>query len=243
MYPHVLQIVGILLNDNSPSVVGAAAAAYASVCPNNLNLIGRYYKKLCETLPDVEEWGQIVLIEILLRYVIARHGLVRESIMACPFSEYSNSEPDGLDTDFVVKENTTVVGNGDYQSNLLKMASKSYLEGSEKYLSRINYEDKGTFQSGFPKFTSAKNDDVKILLQCTSPLLWSQNSAVILASAGLHWIMAPKEDLRRIVKPLLFILRSSGPSAYVVCYHSNNIYPETSQFRFLYALGLSSVLI
>ncbi|KAK1378025.1 AP-3 complex subunit beta [Heracleum sosnowskyi] len=212
------EIVGILLNDNSPSVVGAAAAAFASVCPNNLNLIGRYYKKLCETLLDVEEWGQIVLIEILLRYVVARHGLVRESIMACPFPEpeHSYSEKDGLDTDFVVKEDTNVVGSGEFQSKLLEMASKSYLEGSEKYLSHINYEDKGTFQSGFPKFTSAKNDDVKILLQCTSPLLWSQNSAVILAAAGLHWIMAPKEDLRRIVKPLLFILRSSGASAYVV---------------------------
>ena len=34
-----------------------------------------------EILPDVEEWGQIVLIGILLRYVIARHGLVKESIM------------------------------------------------------------------------------------------------------------------------------------------------------------------
>ncbi|KAL8102948.1 AP3-complex subunit beta-A isoform X2 [Apium graveolens] len=210
------EIIGILLNDNSPSVVGAAAAAFASVCPNNLNLIGRYYKKLCETLPDVEEWGQIVLIEILLRYVIARHGLVRESIMACPFSKYCNSERDGLDADLVVKEDTNVVGSGEYQSKLLEIASKSYLEGSEKYLSYISYEDKGTFQSGFPKFTSAKNDDVKILLQCTSPLLWSQNSAVILAAAGLHWIMAPKEDLRRIVKPLLFILRSSGASAYVV---------------------------
>ncbi|WOH12388.1 hypothetical protein DCAR_0831891 [Daucus carota subsp. sativus] len=209
------EIVGILLNDNSPSVVGAAAAAFASVCPNNLNLIGRHYKKLCETLPDVEEWGQIVLIEILLRYVIARQGLVRESIMASPYSEYLDSEIDGPDRDFAVKEETNVVSIGAYQSQLLQMASKSYLEGPEKYLSQMNFEDKGAFQSGLPKFTSAKNDDVKILLQCTSPLLWSHNSAVILAAAGLHWIMAPKEDLRRIVKPLLFILRSSSASAYV----------------------------
>lgn len=208
-----------MLNDNSPSVVGAAAAAFASVCPNNLNLIGRYYKRLCETLPDVEEWGQIVLIEILLRYMIAGQGLVRESIMASPYSEDINSEMDGLDTGFTVKEETNV-GSGAFQSQLLEMASKSYLEGPEKYLSHISFEEKGAFQSAIPKFTSAKNDDVKILLQCTSPLLWSQNSAVILAAAGLHWIMAPKEDLSRIVKPLLFILRSSSAAAYVVCYLS-----------------------
>ena len=77
---YTLQIVGILLNDHSPAVVGAAAAAFASVCPYNLSLIGRNYRKLCEILPDVEEWGQIVLIGILLRYVIARHGHVFSAI-------------------------------------------------------------------------------------------------------------------------------------------------------------------
>nr|XP_029150227.1 AP3-complex subunit beta-A isoform X2 [Arachis hypogaea] len=121
------EIVGILLNDNSPGVVGAAASAFASVCPNNFSLIGRNYKKLCEILPDVEEWGQIILIGILLR-----------------------------------------------------------------------------------------NDIVKILLKCTSPLLWSNNSAVVLAAAGVHWIMASKGDLKRIVKPLLFLMRSSYASRYVV---------------------------
>ena len=77
----MLQIVGLLLNDHSPGVVGAAASAFTSVCPDNFSLIGRNYRRLCEILPDVEEWGQIILIGILLRYVIARHGLVKESIM------------------------------------------------------------------------------------------------------------------------------------------------------------------
>lgn len=72
------EIVGLLLNDNSPGVVGAAAAAFNSICPNNLTLIARNYRRLCETLPDVEEWGQIILIGILLRFVIAKHGLVKD---------------------------------------------------------------------------------------------------------------------------------------------------------------------
>ncbi|KAK7838224.1 ap3-complex subunit beta-a [Quercus suber] len=75
------RIVGILLNDQSPGVVGAAAAAFASMCLNNFSLIERNYRRLCEILPDVEEWGQIILIGILLCFVIARHGLVEESIM------------------------------------------------------------------------------------------------------------------------------------------------------------------
>lgn len=208
-----MQLVGILLNDNSPGVIGAAAAAFSSVCPSNLSLIGRNYRRLCETLPDVEEWGQIVLIGILLRYAIAKHGLVKESIMAPSHSDnkdaYGN---EGSDTYFGIKENTT----GLFTPELADIISRSYLEGSDKYVSRSALAEGVSGLDGI-HFTSARdNDDVKILLQCTSPLLWSNNSAVVLAAAGVHWIMAPRDDIKRIVKPLLFLLRSSKPSKYVV---------------------------
>ncbi|XP_047330005.1 AP3-complex subunit beta-A isoform X2 [Impatiens glandulifera] len=208
------ETIGILLNDNSPGVVGAAAAAFSSVCPNNLSLVGRNYRKLCETLPDVEEWGQIILMEILLRYLIAKHGLVKESIM---FSSCSTENvKDDSDGNSVYKENSDDAGDGLFRSEL-EMVAKSYLEGPEKYLSRSDYRDNNSFLMDISHFTSAKdNDDVKILLHSTTPLLWSQNSAVVLAAAGLHWIMAPMEDVKRIVKPLLFVLRSSSASRYVV---------------------------
>ncbi|KAJ8558545.1 hypothetical protein K7X08_034074 [Anisodus acutangulus] len=207
------ELVGILLNDNSPGVVGAAAAAFASICPNNFSLIAKNYRKLCETLPDVEEWGQIVLIGILLRYIIARHGLVKESLMvASHSSENSNSEKEGSETFFGINDNGSVV----CESEIAEMVSRSYLEGPDKYLSRP-CSKRASSVKDFSEFTSAiSNDDVKILLQCTLPLLWSQNSAVVLAAAGVHWIMAPKEEIKRIVKPLLFLLRSSDASKYVV---------------------------
>ncbi|KAK1265344.1 AP3-complex subunit beta-A [Acorus gramineus] len=58
---------------------------------------------------------------------------------------------------------------------------------------------------------SSQNDEVKVFLQCTSPLLWSQNCAVVLAAAGIHWIVA-SEDVKKIVKPILFLLGSSSDS-------------------------------
>ncbi|OMO59005.1 hypothetical protein CCACVL1_25169 [Corchorus capsularis] len=211
------EIVGILLNDHSPGVVGAAAAAFASVCPYNLSLIGRNYRKLCEILPDVEEWGQIVLIGILLRCVIARHGLVKESIMfSLHHSESSQSEKDGSDVEFGLLKGSRDV-NGTCDSEFVNMVSRCYIEGPDEYLSRSSYASKESFNLNGTQFTSGKsNDDVKILLHCTSPLLWCNNSAVVLAAAGVHWVMAPKEDVKRIVKPLLFILRSSNASKYVV---------------------------
>lgn len=212
-----MQLVGILLNDNSPGVIGAAAAAFASVCPSNLSLIGRNYRRLCETLPDVEEWGQIVLIGILLRYAIAKHGLVKESIMEPSHSvDTDASGNEGSDTYFGIKENTAESSSGLFRPELADIISRSYLEGSDKYVSRSAHADGVSGLDGL-HFTSAKdNDDVKMLLQCTSPLLWSNNSAVVLAAAGVHWIMAPREDIKRIVKPLLFLLRSSKSSKYVV---------------------------
>ena len=85
------------------------------------------------------------------------------------------------------------------------------------YLSRSSSINRGSSELKGEYYTSSKsNEDVKILLKCTSPLLWSQNSAVLLAAAGVHWIMAPMEDVKRIIKPLLFVLRSSSASKYVV---------------------------
>ncbi|KAI3517364.1 hypothetical protein L1887_16578 [Cichorium endivia] len=213
----IVEIIGILLNDSSPGVVGAAAAAFASICPNNLPLIGRNYTRLCEILPDVEEWGQIILIGILLRYVIAKQGLAKESIMAslCPQDEKSDSDPD---SDFLEKKTKYEMLTGVNEPELLAMVSRSYLEGQDKYMSHpTSVDDVASSEIDSSRFTSAKSDDdLKILLQCTSPLFWSRNSAVVVAAAGLHWIMAPKEDIDRIVKPLLFLLRSSDASKYVV---------------------------
>ncbi|KAL1218591.1 AP3-complex subunit beta-A [Cardamine amara subsp. amara] len=212
------ELVGILLNDHSPGVVGAAAAAFTSICPNNFNLIRRNYKKLCQILPDVEEWGQILLIGTLLRYVVARHGLVRESLMLSLHGLDNNGfcENDGLVRDLTMDKGDG--GNTDsVDSDLVRVVSKCYIEAPDEYLSRSSFPD--TVSSAFDskETTSiAHNEDVRILLQCTSPLLWSNNSAVVLAAAGVQWIMAPLEDVKKIVKPLLFLLRSSTASKYVV---------------------------
>lgn len=212
----VVQIVGILLRDNSPGVVGAAAAAFTSICPNNLSLIGRNYRRLCEILPDVEEWGQIALVGILLRYVIAKHGLVEESIMHFSYALAKHDSAEGEESYLATRK--SLVENGDsVMTEIANIVSRSYLDGPDKYLSQLGSGDRDSCGVDGSRITSVKsNDDVKLLLQCTLPLLWSYNSAVVLAAAGVHWIMAPKEDVHKIVKPLLFLLRSSSSSKYVV---------------------------
>ncbi|KAL5710774.1 hypothetical protein ACHQM5_021299 [Ranunculus cassubicifolius] len=208
------EIVCILLRDHSPGVVGAAAAAFNSICPNNLLLIGRNFKRLCETLPDVEEWGQIILIGILLRFVVAVHGLVKESIMFP--TQRSDSDGNGTDGNSGFDSDNE---NDKLRNDASKCAwlSRCYIEGPDDYLSRSSCINRDPLElDGSSSMTSKNNEDVRLLLQCTSPLLWSHNSSVVLAATGVHWIMAPKEDINRIVKPLLFLLRSFRASEYVV---------------------------
>lgn len=213
-----LQLVDILLNDHSPGVVGAAAAAFKSVCPSSLFLIAKSFRRLCETLPDVEEWGQIVLIEILLRYIIAKHGLVKESIMFSLSTMSITPVADGFATFSGTSGSchSSLVGTA-CDLNLITLMCKSYIDGQIECFAQAGCSNSNDDKLEF-SLTSSTNDDVVMLLRCTSPLLWSHNSAVVLAAAGVHWIMAPRENIERIIKPLLFILRSCQASKYVVNY-------------------------
>ncbi|KAK1265349.1 AP3-complex subunit beta-A [Acorus gramineus] len=201
------ELVGVLLSDHSPGVVGAAAAAFNAICRSNLPIIGRNFRRLCETLPDVEEWGQIILIEILLRYVTARYGLMKETVFFSSLSNGTSHSDDECDSAM-----------DEISSTDLKMSVlRSYIKASEEHSSPLGCTENRTENIlECANFMSSQNDEVKVFLQCTSPLLWSQNCAVVLAAAGVHWIMASKEDVKKIVKPVLFLLRSSPDSRYVV---------------------------
>ena len=44
------------------------AAAFEAVCPTRLDLLHEHYRRLCKILVEVDEWGQVDLINLLLRY-------------------------------------------------------------------------------------------------------------------------------------------------------------------------------
>jgi AP-3 complex subunit beta len=66
-----------LLRDRSPLSIGAVAIAFEAVCPTRLDLLHSHYRRLCRTLLDVDEWGQVNLLDLLVRYV--RTMLMRPS--------------------------------------------------------------------------------------------------------------------------------------------------------------------
>jgi AP-3 complex subunit beta len=62
------EIIEKLLGDNNTMVLGSAVFAFNEVCPNNWELIHPHYRKLCKFLVDCDEWGQVVIMGMLLRY-------------------------------------------------------------------------------------------------------------------------------------------------------------------------------
>ncbi|XP_059056021.1 AP-3 complex subunit beta-2-like [Achroia grisella] len=64
----LVAIIDKLLSDKAPLVVGSAAMAFNEVCGDRMSLIHRSYRKLCSLLADVDEWGQLALLNMLTLY-------------------------------------------------------------------------------------------------------------------------------------------------------------------------------
>ncbi|CAL8320223.1 unnamed protein product [Lota lota] len=65
---HLIEVIEKLLKDKSTLVAGSVVMAFEEVCPDRIDLIHKNYRKLCNLLVDVEEWGQVVIICMLTRY-------------------------------------------------------------------------------------------------------------------------------------------------------------------------------
>ncbi|KAF9102676.1 AP-3 complex subunit beta-2 [Mortierella sp. AM989] len=64
----LVDIIGTMLGDNSTFTIGSVIMAFNQVCPDRLDLIHPQYRKLCKMLVDMDEWGQITAMDLLLRY-------------------------------------------------------------------------------------------------------------------------------------------------------------------------------
>ncbi|XP_075753622.1 AP-3 complex subunit beta-2 isoform X3 [Pelodiscus sinensis] len=64
----LIEVIEKLLSDKTTLVAGSVVMAFEEVCPERIDLIHKNYRKLCNLLIDVEEWGQVVIINMLTRY-------------------------------------------------------------------------------------------------------------------------------------------------------------------------------
>ncbi|CAJ1013028.1 putative Adaptin N terminal region/non-SMC mitotic condensation complex subunit 1 [Leishmania naiffi] len=161
----VRQLLRTFLSDRSPEVVGAAAMAYMRICPEEWDLIHGVYRRLCRILKDCEEWGQVVLLRLLLRYA-RRHFVDPRRPFAARAARCSrgSSGMSGKGTD-----------SDDDDDDATSSSHFSIAPPSREYEA----------QRGDAAAEAQMDPDLLLLLNSTRPLLWSLNSSVVVAAIAL----------------------------------------------------------
>ncbi|OMJ18911.1 AP-3 complex subunit beta-2 [Smittium culicis] len=68
MSDQLIEIVKDMMIEQSPLAIGAIVTAFEAICGNDVNAIHQNFRRCCEMLLDVDEWGQIAVIQMLVRY-------------------------------------------------------------------------------------------------------------------------------------------------------------------------------
>ncbi|KAK9374474.1 adaptin N terminal region-domain-containing protein [Lipomyces chichibuensis] len=95
-----------LLADKSFYVVGSAVQTFVNICPDRLYMLHANYRRYCNMLADIEEWGQVCVLDMLTRYVrvyVPKGSMVKKQ----KDSFYSDDEESGREAeeqqeDFVI---------------------------------------------------------------------------------------------------------------------------------------------
>ncbi|KAF2009939.1 ARM repeat-containing protein [Aaosphaeria arxii CBS 175.79] len=66
--PQLLEYLSTLLGDKQYFVTGAAVAAFLEICPDRLDLIHPHYRSLVRKLVDMDEWGQLATLRLMMVY-------------------------------------------------------------------------------------------------------------------------------------------------------------------------------
>ncbi|KAJ2660309.1 AP-3 complex subunit beta [Coemansia sp. RSA 1200] len=64
----LVQVVGDMLGEASPLAVGSVIQAFRAVCPTDYGLVHLNYRRWCLMVGELDEWGQIELIKLLVAY-------------------------------------------------------------------------------------------------------------------------------------------------------------------------------
>lgn len=96
------ELIGQFLGDRSPEVQGAAALSFIEICPDRMDLIHKHFRKLCRSLVEADEWGQTVIMHILLRYARTQfldpnrkqNATKKDTIKTAAASESDSSDSD-----------------------------------------------------------------------------------------------------------------------------------------------------
>eukprot|EP00656_Telonema_subtile_P033874 TRINITY_DN3791_c0_g4_i6.p1 TRINITY_DN3791_c0_g4~~TRINITY_DN3791_c0_g4_i6.p1 ORF type:complete len:1074 (+),score=404.50 TRINITY_DN3791_c0_g4_i6:166-3387(+) len=177
--PALLEILQSLLNDKMVLVLSGAVATFNEICPQSLDMLHPYFRKLCHMLVDMDEWGQIVLLGLLLRY---------------GRTQFIN--PVKPKKDKPIKPSHNADGKGKKKKKKKSFYSDDDSGSGSDGLYDDEYGDEFLL-----------DEDHKLLLKCAQPLLQSRNSGVVMAVAALYWHLADEAESAKVARPMVRLLR------------------------------------
>ncbi|SJX63516.1 related to Beta3 protein (Ruby) [Sporisorium reilianum f. sp. reilianum] len=235
-------VLATLLSDRSPFVLGAALSSFQRMCPANWSLLHQNYRKICHALSDMDEWGQVVALQVLSRY--ARANLVQPksrngSSLGPDASAPSSQTPSAARTPEIAPKSEPENG------------KKNQVDGLEAFLASdapssvatVKAAPSGKAASLAAPTSSSSSDldrDLELLLSKSHGLLHSRNPAVVLAGARAILYLAPASDHVMLVRPLVRLLRSTPDVSYLVLL---NILAIARQNGSLFAPHVTSFLL
>ena len=232
----LVEIVETMLRDSTPFVLSSAAAAFTEVCPHRIDLIHRHFRKICRMLVDVDEWGQILLANLLLRY--ARSQFLRPDAYPRELDPAAAANPEGGEKTLALalpassggafekpSENPLGSTAGFYSDSSSDDSSDSGSDDSDKKGSGAKKD--GGKKKKAPRASAAQaaagsvgpeflDDDHRLLLRSSRPLLQSQNAGVVMAVGALHFYLAPVADLPKTLRALTFAMRCKPEAQHVM---------------------------
>jgi len=223
------EIITLLLNDSSTMVLGSAVQALNEVCPDRLDLLHHPFRKLCHLLADIDEWGQAVVINVLTRYCREQFQSPKEEIKKNVKEQfpqrkvkkgfYSDEEDDDHSKDKRHGNHKSHSTHNNYSSNfspfhLGPQSSSSSREVLPSIGSVFRSNDVASGIGGGEEL----DEDHRLLLRSSIPLLKSRNSAVVLAVSTLHYYCGTQSvaTCTLIGKSLVRIMRNQREIQYVV---------------------------
>lgn len=201
------EIIGNLLNDPSTMVLSSAVQALNEVCPDRLDLLHRPFRKLCHLLADVDEWGQTVTLHVLIRYCRQEfQAPVQETKDTTKYGKRKTKKGFYLDEDSASEDEETRLMNR--QSPFMLGKSKTQPSVGSVFASDAVANGIG----------EELDEDHRLLLRSSIPLLKSRNSGVVLAVATLHYYCGTHSMATStlIGKSLVRIMRNQREIQYVV---------------------------
>uniref|UniRef100_M4BK39 AP-3 complex subunit beta n=1 Tax=Hyaloperonospora arabidopsidis (strain Emoy2) TaxID=559515 RepID=M4BK39_HYAAE len=225
------EIIGTLLHDSSTMVLGSAIQALSEVCPDRLDLLHGPFRKLCHLLADIDEWGQTVTLDVLTWYCRDQFQVVEELQQSRQNeAEKEKATKSRKKSGFYSDENGDSDDSEDANEKLKlrRGADRSFVNKSPFMLGREGSREepvasvgsvfrRDTFVSGLGAGEKL-DEDHRLLLRSSIPLLKSRNSAVVLAVATLHYYCGTHSmaSSTLIGKSLVRIMRNQREIQYVV---------------------------